>query len=238
MKNFKFFAIALVAAFCLASCEKKDEEHLNVATFENISIGDAGYTTYPSDGLYEWTSGDFGFSTAVGSEGMYYYNYVVSNQTSSEFNSYLDQYHSASGGAAAGNNFVVAYQDTYNKDASLTIKYAGLLNYIPGTYVNNNAYAVNSMRNGDGFAKKFEDGDWFLLTFEGYLGAAKTGEVKFYLADFRDNKSLIVTNWTYVELKDLGLVDQVRCTLTSSDNGDYGMNTPAYFCLDNFGAKK
>ena len=25
--------------------------------------------------------------------------------------------------------------------------------------------------------------------------------------------------------------------LSSTDNGDYGMNTPAYFCFDNFGAE-
>jgi hypothetical protein len=65
-----------------------------------------------------------------------------------------------------------------------------------------------------------------------------TGKVEFYLADFRNGKSLIVKDWTYVDLSSLKLVDRIKCTLTSSDNGDYGMNTPGYFCIDNFGGKK
>ena len=238
MKNFKFMAIALMAVAFLASCEKKGEEHLNVATFENISVPEVGYTTYSQDGVYQWTSGDFGFSTGLGYEGTYYYNYVVSNQTSADFKDYTDQYHSASGGAVAGNNFAVAFQDNFSEGASLDIKYSNVINYIPGTYVNNNAYAVYAIRNGYTPARKFKEDDYFLLTFQGYFGKAKMGTVEFYLADYRNGKSLVVTNWTYVDLTALGVVDRITCTLTSTDNGDYGMNTPGYFCLDNFGAKK
>jgi len=32
-------------------------------------------------------------------------------------------------------------------------------------------------------------------------------------------------------------VSKLGFELSSSDNGDYGMNTPAYFCFDNFGAE-
>lgn len=239
MKQFHVMAIALLSAgLLLASCEKKDQEHLNVATFENVPVGEAGYTMYPEDGIYGWTSGDFGFSTGVGYEGTYYFNYVVSNQTANTYETYADQYHSAPGGAVAGNNFCVAFQDAFSEGASLEIKYSGVLNYVPGTYVTNTAYAVNSISNGDSYAKKFDEGDWFLLTFEGYLGQMPTGKVEFYLADFRNGKSLIVKDWTYVDLSSLKLVDRIKCTLTSSDNGDYGMNTPGYFCIDNFGGKK
>ena len=232
-------AIALcTAGLLLASCEKKNEEHLNVATFENVSVGEAGYTTYSSDGVNAWTSGDFGFTTGVAYEGTYYYNFVVTNQTSNTYESYADQYHSAPGGPVAGEKFCVAFQDSYSEGASLDIKYSGLLNYVPGTYVTNTAYAVNSMTKGDDYAKKFEEGDWFLLTFQGYLGKVPTGKVEFYLADFRNGKSLIVKDWTYVDLSSLTLVDHITCTLTSSDTGDFGMNTPAYFCIDNFGGKK
>ena len=36
----------------------------------------------------------------------------------------------------------------------------------------------------------------------------------------------------------MGKVKKVKFALTSTDNGDYGMNTPAYFAFDNFGAEK
>jgi hypothetical protein len=32
----------------------------------------------------------------------------------------------------------------------------------------------------------------------------------------------------------LGSADELRFSLSSSDNGPYGMNTPSYFAMDNF----
>jgi hypothetical protein len=238
MKNVKILAIALVCAGLFASCEKKDKEVVNVATFENISLGADSINSYPSDGLQKWSSGDFGFSTGVAYEGTYYYNYVVSNQKSSAFSDFTDQYHSAPGGPVAGSNFAVAYLDSYTEDASLNISYTGIATFIPGTYVTNNAYAASVIKTGNDYSRAFKEGDYFKLTFTGYLAGVKCGSVDFYLADYRNGKSLIVKDWVYVELTDLGIVDEIRCSLTSTDTGDYGMNTPAYFCIDNFGAKK
>jgi hypothetical protein len=98
------------------------------------------------------------------------------------------------------------------------------------------------MRNGDSFAKKFggengDDPDWFKLTITGQdVAGAVTGEVDFYLADFRfanNTQDYIVHDWTFVDLTSLG--DHVKCLefgLFSSDSGQYGMNTPSYFAMD------
>ena len=105
----------------------------------------------------------------------------------------------------------------------------------------NTTYAVDSMRNGDGFAKKFggasgNDADWFLLTITGLDSfGGSPGTVDFYLADYRsaDNDlDYIVTDWTDVDLTSLGSgVQSLEFTLSSSDSGDFGINTPAYFAL-------
>ena len=58
-------------------------------------------------------------------------------------------------------------------------------------------------------------------------------EVEFYLAKGKN----IVTEWTYVDLKQLGTVDAIFFTMTGSRTGDYGLNTPTYFCIDNIGVK-
>jgi hypothetical protein len=108
--------------------------------------------------------------------------------------------------------------------------------------VNNSTYAYLSLKDGDQFTKKFggEDGndpDFFLLTIKKYLdGELSTVKVEFYLADFRfDDNSMdyIVNEWTEVDLTSLGQTDSLSFSLTSSDNGQFGMNTPAYFCIDN-----
>ena len=242
MKNLKVLAIAMMCVGIFASCEKK-EEVVNVATFENVSLGADTINAYKTAGLYNWVSGDFGFSTGmtISDYGNYYYNYVVSGQKSNVYKDFSDQYHSAPGGAVAGDNFAVAYQEDpsyLSEGSSLNIKYSGFATYLPGAYITNTAYAAAVIKEGNGFARAFKADDYFKLTLTGYLAGVKCGSVDFYLADFRNGKSLIVKEWTYVELAGLGIVDEIRCALESTDTGEYGMNTPAYFCIDNFGAKK
>jgi hypothetical protein len=43
----------------------------------------------------------------------------------------------------------------------------------------------------------------------------------------------IVSQWTTVDLLALGNASRLTFNLDSSDNGPFGMNTPAYFALDN-----
>jgi hypothetical protein len=115
--------------------------------------------------------------------------------------------------------------------------------YVKGTYINNSTYAYYSMRDGDQFAKKFggvsgDDADWFMLTVTGWLnGQAKNDTVNFMLADytFADNsQDYILNEWAWLDLQVLGNVDSLQFSLSSSDAGQWGMNTPAYFVLDNF----
>jgi Domain of unknown function (DUF4465)/Secretion system C-terminal sorting domain len=113
---------------------------------------------------------------------------------------------------------------------------------INGLYVTNNTYAYLSMLNGDSYAKKFggttgNDPDWFMLKIQGYHSGVISDSVLFYLADYRyANNSLdyIVKDWKWCDLSSLGTVDSLAFTLYSSDTGAYGMNTPSYFCIDNF----
>jgi hypothetical protein len=97
------------------------------------------------------------------------------------------------------------------------------------------------MRDGDSFAKKFggvsgNDPDFFSVTFNGFSYGQPVGSpVTFFLADFRfeDNTlDYIVRDWTRVDLTALGTVDSVAYHFESSDIGDFGINTPLYFCMD------
>ena len=96
------------------------------------------------------------------------------------------------------------------------------------------------MKYGDSYGKKFggengTDPDFLKLTAVGKNGNTETGSVDFYLADYRSDYSCddyIVTDWSWMDLSSLGEVSSIEFSLSSSDNGDYGMNTPTYFCLD------
>jgi hypothetical protein len=138
----------------------------------------------------------------------------------------------AGSGYALSAQYAAAYGNNY---FSLS---AGI---IDSMRITNNTYAYNSMRDGDQFAKKFgglsgNDPDYFRVVFKGYLsGNVKPDSVTFYLADYRfpnNSEDYLVRDWTAVSLASLGEVDSVTYRFESSDVGDFGINTPSYFCLD------
>ncbi|HRZ97480.1 MAG TPA: DUF4465 domain-containing protein, partial [Paludibacter sp.] len=112
-----------------------------------------------------------------------------------------------------------------NENGAFTIK---------SIMVNNTTYAYWDMKNGNlPFSKKFVSGDWFKVSIKGYKSKIETAGVDVFMADFRDGKTFLMNKWQKVDLNSLGKVDSVAFSLSSSDNGNFGMNTPAYICIDN-----
>jgi len=139
------------------------------------------------------------------------------------------------GGANGSSQFVVGF-DSSPDEAIVTLPQPSS---ITGVYVANTTYTYLAMVDGNdgaGFVKgPFTDGDWFKMTFLGKddLGNL-TGNVDFYLADYRDGNSFAVADWTWVNLTGLGKsVKTIEFELSSTDNSEFGMATPAYFALDN-----
>lgn len=154
--------------------------------------------------------------------------------------------------SGVGNLFAAKALTGYNASANYAVgqQYARIVlngqaagGAVNGLYVTNSTYAYNSMRDGDMFAKKFggvtgNDPDFFSLTFRKYYGGLMTSDsVVFYLADFRfsnNAQDYLVKDWTWVDLTSLGLVDSLELQLNSSDTGAFGINTPLFYCIDNF----
>lgn len=139
-------------------------------------------------------------------------------------------------------SYAVCYDSAWSEEDIVTLP---LPAQVSGFFVNNTTYAALSMRDGDFAAKKFggvtgDDPDWFLLTITGKDSAGHiTGSVGHYLADFRsptNAEDYIQSDWQWVDLSSLGAkVKTLHFTLTSSDNGDWGMNTPSSFAMDHLG---
>jgi len=115
---------------------------------------------------------------------------------------------------------------------------------VKGFYITNNTYAYYEMKNGSAFSKKFggstgNDPDYFAVEISAWKNGGNPADttVMVYLADYRsanDSNDYILKNWTYVDLSILGAVDSFSFDFHSSDTGAFGINTPLYFCLDNF----
>jgi len=104
---------------------------------------------------------------------------------------------------------------------------------ICGLYLTLNAYTYKSIKCGDSFADAFSYGSYYYITIRGFLNGTQTDTVAYYLADYRDSTAAyVVDEWKWINLQSLGTVDSLAFELTTSDVGDYGPNTPMYFCVD------
>ena len=168
--------------------------------------------------------------------------FAYSNVKDTNSAGWINQYAVFSPGIDAGGtgNYFVIYDDSWNEADIITLPMPGKIHNL---LLNNTTYAALSMRDGDMVAKKFggpsgDDPDWFLLTIIGRdITGIATGTNYFYLADYRfpDNSNdYIISEWSEQSLTNLGeAVKTLHFSLSSSDNGIWGMNTPSYFAMDN-----
>lgn len=237
MRKFLLFIAAITAINASAQ---------TVSTFENLPIpgNDTFYVNFNHPGYdvgfqdgYVWYPCvyDTGFGFSYWSYGFSYSN-MHDSSTAGFMNQYAARAYKGHGGS---NTYAVAYGSENHVDV---VSFAAN-KQVKGFWVTNSTYAYKSMKDGDAFAKKFggatgNDPDWFKLTVKGFIDhAQKPGAVDFYLADFRDannTNDYIVGDWKWVDLTSIGSVDSLSFTLTSSDTSQFGMNTPAYFCIDDF----
>lgn len=204
------------------------------ATFEDNKFDVTLAPENEDDAIY---SGSLAFNGATMWYGTtsYWNGYTFSNDASSEFTGLDDQYRSAAGGGHLSTDFCVAFPQAYSID--VTNDTEGSL--IPGMYVTNSAYTYFSMANGDAYAKKFGQGDWYLLTVKGIKADDTEESIDFYLADLRSDNAdehYILDTWQWIDLSSFGKVTALKFELSSSDTGNWGMNTPGYFCIDDLGA--
>ncbi|MBQ2562906.1 MAG: DUF4465 domain-containing protein [Muribaculaceae bacterium] len=197
---------------------------------------DSSTASMITDGFY---SGSYYFNNGAMPSYNYWYGYSLSNETSTAYASLADQWHSAVGeGHNGSSNYCVAFPE--GQFVEITNSVDG--DNLRGVYVSNSAYSFNGMANGDGYARAFKQDDWFKLTAVGFdANNTETARVDFYLADYRSTNSLdhyILDTWQWMDLRPLGKVAKVRFLLDGTDKGNYGLNTAAYFVMDDFNCER
>lgn len=221
----KTCTLVCIAALCmLSACDQVYE----TIDFEDLILA-AESSWNGSDGSGGFTSHGVAFNNYYDDTyGPYWEGFAYSNMTDTTTEGISGQFNAITG-SSAGSGSVYGVCNTMNFHETVPTATFPEEQVVSGVYVTNNTYAYYSMRNGDAFAKQFGEKDWFLLTIEGKdADGASTGTVDTYLAEGTG----IVDAWTWVRLEDLGPVQSLEFTLSSSDTGEYGMNTPAYFCID------
>jgi hypothetical protein len=219
----------------------------NPADFENLNLSPESYWDgsdqlgQHNNGLFNSTfnSGDFAFSNTYDTTYGAIYGYwskgwAYSNITDTVTSGYVNLFSAkASGGAFNTANYAIGKNNStvvFNQPQGFT------------AMITNSTYAANIMRDGDVnmIAKKFTnaDQDYFKVTVFGYSSGNIIDSTTFLLADFThvdSTNDYIVNDWQYIGMPN-NFFDSVQFKLASSDvDPVFGMNTPAFFCLDNLG---
>lgn len=124
------------------------------------------------------------------------------------------------------------YGSFYGEKACTLTMSDGLPHQVKGAYFNLNSYPYYCIEYGDAYARAFTNGDKFTLTVHGIAADETEKTVDITLASYTNGDLTINRGWKYVDLSTLGAVNQLYFTMSSTDTGEWGMNTPAYFCMD------
>jgi len=233
----KHVYLAILATFLVFNTKAQ-----SVARFDDLTLAPESFWN-GSDQSGSFKSGEISFSNLYSTEYQSWFGFAYSNLTDKTTSGYGNQYRAITGKGFDGSaNYAVCYPaPTARVGYAVPTKTSGF-------YVTNSTYAYLSMKNGDAFAKKFggessNDPDYFKLMIEGLnADGLPVDTVFFYLADFRfadNSKDYILNKWNWVDLSKLKATRFLRFSLSSSDNNRHGyMNTPDYFCIDNFNGEK
>lgn len=231
----KAFQLLLFTPFLLTSTTGLNAQHSPVATMDNLILDNSDTFWNGADLKGSFNASGYIFPNSHNQQWGSWSGWSYSNRADTTTSGYSNQYSCFAGGALNGtSNFAVSSGSPW---IILPRKMT-----VTGAYVCNATYAALSMRDGDAFAKKFggdkgDEKDWFLLKAYGYKNGSIQDSVQIYLADYRfanNDDDYIINKWTWLDMRNLGDVDSINFGLSSTDNGQFGMNTPAYFCLDDF----
>ena len=167
--------------------------------------------------------------------------FAYTNGTDAETNSYSNL--SSCVGHGAGNSayYVTAYigldwmGGTYDPiPVGMKINTAN-----SGNFANRGAYFCMPV-----LLKKWVDREYasnhfyFKLKASAYANGALIGDSEIMMADFTEGNSYMMDDWTYVDLSWIENADSLNFIAISNDTaGGWGINTPMYFCMDDFGAQ-
>ena len=220
----------------------------DVATFEDTGIAMNADNYYCGDESGEvfdnwgstgycctFTSGKFRFTVNYTPAWASWSGYALSSRSETTYNTLTpDQFNACTGSGYGGTgHFLVVF--TFGERIEVLGNPEG--EEVKGFYLTNNAYTLSSILNGDSYSgPAFEKGDWLMLTITGTHADGTESSVNTMLADYRSEDAqshYYLGNWQWVDLSTLGKITSLSFNMTGSRTGDYGLNTPAYFCMDN-----
>ncbi len=232
--------ISLMVFFTFFNACDKDEPDIDtLIDFEDLTVNTEGYWNGSdmSGGFKEDNA--FFPNTYSEFDGTGYWSGFAYSNNGDTVTPGMENQYSSYAGKGANNSTLFGIVYTFNAD-TLVFEESQVVTSLA---ITNTTYAAIAMREGDMFAKRFggEDGtdeDYFILTITGIRESGDVaGYIDIYLADYRSRDpagDYIAKAWTEITgFEDMGEIKYLAFSFDSSDKEEFGINTPAYACIDN-----
>jgi hypothetical protein len=245
-------ALFTIFAGALASCASAataDFESLVLSGPESFYNGDPGGLMAGMSNVGTFTHDGISFPNKFnqGAGFSYWSGWAYSNITQQVPGDFQNEHMAWPGtGAGGSEKYGVAFVGS-DPAPTLTLP-AG---FVPASMlVTNTTYAGIVIQNGNAFSRKFGDNpatpgtiesnhpDYFKLTILGRDAVDQPvgTPVEVYLADYRfpnDAQDYVLREWLPVSLSSLSGAAKLTFDLETTDEGQFGPNTPLYFAMDN-----
>ncbi|KAA6317356.1 hypothetical protein EZS27_032473 [termite gut metagenome] len=236
--------LVLVSVLIFSGCQKDDEKETIVINLEELLNGtNQEFTTSEGkiDGWYTKANFkeplnilQFDHYYSEGEYGGFGGGFTYTNYTDTTTPGYSNLA-AITGKGQSGSIYLTANASSFTP-ARITNLQSDKYKFA-GAWVTNSTYAYLAVKDGNdgygGVKGPFTADDYFILTAKGYDFSGKSiGKVDFYLADFRNGKSDIVSTWAWVDFTPIASAEYIEFEMSSTDNDQNGMLTPSYFCMD------
>ena len=222
----------------------RDGNYPQIVDFEELPLDGENSSWIGDDGSGQFTSSYLTLYNDYDSQYDTWTGFSYTNGTDTETNNYTNLSSCVGHGAGNSANYVTAY---------IGSDWVGDYSPIPvgmkidtehsGNFTNRGAYFCMPV-----YLKKYVVGTtsehyyashqlYFKLKASAYTTGALVGDREIMMADYTEGNSYMMDDWTYVDLSWIENADSLSFTAISNDTADgYGINTPLFFCMDNFGA--
>lgn len=247
MKKLILSAIGALALTTVTSCSNNEYNSNPVLITLDFTIDSEYYNLdgYWAD-VYNPEQGAFGIAPGVifshkaevtEYDGVEYRSFTgfcptIVDDQADHSNADWTQYQFASIAEPKGFGYLIAHWDVRENNTTLLdqrsccIDYFITVNPVAMT-LTNTAYTYYVMKNGSAFSRPFGPDDFLALDIYG----VNKGVAKFFKTEYLAQNGEFVENWKTIDLTGIGEVDKMYFTMRSSDTGEWGMNTPAYFAI-------
>lgn len=236
MKKINFFVVAMAILLAVPQLANAQETH--VFNFDELTMPDTGFWCGSDTSVYNHFYGDdeISFPNNYNFDWLSWDNFSFSNWTNTTSQEYSNQWSVNTGEASSGTNFGLAYipidwNDSHYPTTPIDVEFTNPVK-IESLQITNSTFTALTIENGDDYCTAFSDGDYYKIFIYGVKNDVITDTVEVYLADFQNGNSYIASEWINVDLTSLDSITELRFDAYSTDIGDFGINTPLYFCLD------